>query len=137
MTTTPTQQLSDAGVSIWLDDLSRERLTSGSLEALIKEKNVVGVTTNPSIFHAALSDGESYAAQVAELAAPGFVEKFGDDRGARNRGVPFGDQHRRGAGRVSTRKSSRRSHTRSSTGRASRLCSASARRMKRECGQNG
>ena len=69
--TTP-RHLSDAGVSIWLDDLSRERLTSGSLEALIEEKNVVGVTTNPSIFHAALSNGESYAAQVAELAAAGM-----------------------------------------------------------------
>lgn len=67
-----TQALSDAGVSIWLDDLSRERLTSGSLAALIEEKNVVGVTTNPSIFHAALSNGESYAAQVAELAAAGL-----------------------------------------------------------------
>jgi hypothetical protein len=39
-------------------------------------------------------------AQVAELAAPGFVEKFGDDHGAGNRGMPFGDQHRRGAGRI-------------------------------------
>ncbi len=67
-----TQALSAAGVSIWLDDLSRERLSSGSLAALIKEKNVVGVTTNPSIFHAALQDGESYAAQVAELAAAGL-----------------------------------------------------------------
>lgn len=67
-----TQALSDAGVSIWLDDLSRERLTSGSLETLINEKNVVGVTTNPSIFHAALSNGQSYAAQVAELAAAGM-----------------------------------------------------------------
>ncbi|MBV1778249.1 transaldolase [Paeniglutamicibacter sp. ABSL32-1] len=72
MSNANTQALSDAGVSIWLDDLSRERLTSGSLEALIKEKNVVGVTTNPSIFHAALQDGESYAAQVAELAAAGM-----------------------------------------------------------------
>lgn len=67
-----TQALSAAGVSIWLDDLSRERLSSGSLAALIEEKNVVGVTTNPSIFHAALQDGESYAAQVAELAAEGL-----------------------------------------------------------------
>ncbi|MFL4476600.1 transaldolase [Paeniglutamicibacter sp. MACA_103] len=72
MSNANTQALSDAGVSIWLDDLSRERLTSGSLEALIQEKNVVGVTTNPSIFHAALSNGESYAAQVAELAAAGM-----------------------------------------------------------------
>ncbi|WP_394940874.1 transaldolase [Psychromicrobium sp. YIM B11713] len=68
---TPTAQLSGAGVSIWLDDLSRERLTSGSLQKLIDEKNVVGVTTNPSIFQAAISKGESYAAQVAELAARG------------------------------------------------------------------
>ena len=54
--TTPTQKLSDAGVSIWLDDLSRERLTSGNLQELIDTKNVVGVTTNPSIFAAALSN---------------------------------------------------------------------------------
>jgi transaldolase len=66
-----TQALSNAGVSIWLDDLSRSRLKSGSLEKLIAEKNVVGVTTNPSIFAAALSDGEAYAAQVKELAASG------------------------------------------------------------------
>ncbi|GAA5228612.1 transaldolase [Paeniglutamicibacter antarcticus] len=72
MSNANTQALSDAGVSIWLDDLSRERLTSGSLETLIKESNVVGVTTNPSIFHAALSDGRSYAAQVSELAAAGM-----------------------------------------------------------------
>ncbi len=72
MSNANTQALSDAGVSIWLDDLSRERLSSGSLKALIKDKNVVGVTTNPSIFHAALSDGQSYAAQVKELAAAGM-----------------------------------------------------------------
>lgn len=75
-TQSPTQQLSDAGVSIWLDDLSRERLTSGGLAQLIEEKNVVGVTTNPSIFASALSNGESYAEQVSELAAAGAdVEK--------------------------------------------------------------
>ncbi|MBS6434506.1 MAG: transaldolase, partial [Rothia mucilaginosa] len=50
-----TQKLSDAGVSIWLDDLSRERLTSGNLAELIKTHNVVGVTTNPTIFAGALS----------------------------------------------------------------------------------
>jgi transaldolase len=46
------QALSDAGISIWLDDLSRDRLHSGSLAALIANSNVVGVTTNPSIFSA-------------------------------------------------------------------------------------
>ncbi|MDO4898875.1 MAG: transaldolase [Rothia sp. (in: high G+C Gram-positive bacteria)] len=69
--TTPTQKLSDAGVSIWLDDLSRERLTSGNLQELIDTKNVVGVTTNPSIFAAALSNGAAYAEQMKELAAKG------------------------------------------------------------------
>ncbi|ORC15733.1 MULTISPECIES: transaldolase [Rothia] len=69
--TTPTQKLSDAGVSIWLDDLSRERLTSGNLQELIDTKNVVGVTTNPSIFAAALSNGAAYAQQMKELAATG------------------------------------------------------------------
>jgi transaldolase len=71
MTSTPTAQLSAAGVSIWLDDLSRERITSGNLQSLIAEKNVVGVTTNPTIFAGALTDGESYAPQVAALAAQG------------------------------------------------------------------
>lgn len=67
-----TQALSDAGVSIWLDDLSRSRLTSGSLKKLIGEQNVVGVTTNPSIFAAALAKGDAdYREQVAELSAAG------------------------------------------------------------------
>lgn len=71
MTPTPTAALSQAGVSIWLDDLSRERITTGTLKALISERNVVGVTTNPSIFAAALKNGESYSAQVKQLAASG------------------------------------------------------------------
>lgn len=65
------QALGDAGVSIWLDDLSRERLASGNLADLVAERGVVGVTTNPTIFAAALSDGERYAEQVAELKAKG------------------------------------------------------------------
>lgn len=72
MSPTPTQQLSEAGVSIWLDDLSRERITSGNLQNLINQKNVVGVTTNPTIFAGALTDGKSYAQQISELAAAGF-----------------------------------------------------------------
>ena len=53
--TEATQRTSDSGVSIWLDDLSRSRIESGSLQDLIANKNVVGVTTNPSIFQKALS----------------------------------------------------------------------------------
>ena len=59
--------LSDAGVSIWLDDLSRARITSGGLAELIKDSSVVGVTTNPTIFAGALSNGADYAAQLTEL----------------------------------------------------------------------
>ena len=65
------QELSEAGVSIWLDDLSRERLETGNLADLIKNDSVVGVTTNPSIFAAALADGERYDDQVRQLAAEG------------------------------------------------------------------
>ncbi len=65
------QALADAGVSIWLDDLSRERIESGNLAELVTEGGVVGVTTNPTIFASALSDGDRYAAQVAELRAAG------------------------------------------------------------------
>ncbi len=63
--------LSAAGVSVWLDDLSRERLQTGNLQDLIDTRSVVGVTTNPSIFQAALSKGTAYDAQVAELAERG------------------------------------------------------------------
>ena len=65
--TEATQRTSDSGVSIWLDDLSRTRIESGSLQELIKDKNVVGVTTNPSIFQKALSQVGPYDAQLKEL----------------------------------------------------------------------
>src|SRR6478736_3055898 len=63
--------LSDAGVSIWLDDLSRERIESGNLAGLVAEKSVVGVTTNPTIFAAAIANGERYDEQVAQLVDKG------------------------------------------------------------------
>src|SRR6195952_4903681 len=68
---TPTAALSAAGVSIWLDDLSRERIKGHGLEKLIAERDVVGVTTNPTIFASALSKGEAYDEQVREIAAAG------------------------------------------------------------------
>jgi len=64
--------LSDAGVSIWLDDLSRERIETGNLADLVKNSSVVGVTTNPTIFAAALSDGERYDDQLRAEAAGGL-----------------------------------------------------------------
>jgi transaldolase len=61
-------ELSAAGVAVWLDDLSRQRLSSGGLDKLRREQHVVGVTTNPTIFAKALSSAEDYADQVKDLA---------------------------------------------------------------------
>jgi transaldolase len=61
--------LSDAGVAVWLDDLSRVRLESGSLEKMRTEQHVVGVTTNPTIFAKALADADAYDSQLKDLAA--------------------------------------------------------------------
>jgi transaldolase len=60
-------QLSAAGVSVWLDDISRERLTTGNLAGLIRERHVVGVTSNPTIFAHALASGSAYDSQLADL----------------------------------------------------------------------
>ncbi|MER6224040.1 transaldolase [Streptomyces sp. 900105755] len=67
------KRLTDEGVSIWLDDLSRERISTGNLAGLVAEKNVVGVTTNPSIFQAAIGSGEGYEEQLADLAVRGVT----------------------------------------------------------------
>jgi len=71
MTSSPTAALSEAGVSIWLDDLSRERLVTGDLARLIAERDVVGVTTNPTIFANALTAGNGYTEHLHELAVAG------------------------------------------------------------------
>ncbi|MEV8049781.1 transaldolase [Streptomyces bacillaris] len=63
------KRLSDEGVAIWLDDLSRKRITSGNLAELIDQNHVVGVTTNPSIFQKAISSGDGYEQQLTDLAA--------------------------------------------------------------------
>lgn len=65
--------LKENGVSIWLDDLSRERLQTGSLKSLIDSAGVTGVTTNPTIFKQALSKPELYHTRVTELAAQGLT----------------------------------------------------------------
>ncbi len=65
------EALTAAGVSIWLDDLSRERVETGNLADLVKNRSVVGVTTNPTIFAAAIADGERYDEQTRQLVAGG------------------------------------------------------------------
>jgi transaldolase len=67
----PLGDLTGAGVAVWLDDLSRELLAGGGLESLVTGRHVVGVTTNPTIFATALSDGDRYDDQMADLAADG------------------------------------------------------------------
>ena len=69
--TDPLRQLSDEGVAIWLDDMSRDRLTTGNLADLVRDKHVVGVTTNPTIFQKAISDSELYDEQLRDLAVRG------------------------------------------------------------------
>ena len=67
----PLAQLSAAGVSVWLDDLSRELLAGGELEVLTKQRHVVGITSNPTIFASALAHGERYTEQLRQLNAAG------------------------------------------------------------------
>ncbi|MEU9140076.1 transaldolase [Streptomyces sp. NPDC048404] len=72
-TAAPLELLSGEGVSIWLDDLSRKRIESGNLAELVATRHVVGVTTNPSIFQAAIGSGEGYEQQLADLAVRGVT----------------------------------------------------------------
>ncbi|MET8912134.1 transaldolase [Micromonospora sp. NPDC004551] len=65
-------ELQAAGVAIWLDDLSRVRLSSGGLDKLRRESHVAGVTTNPTIFAKALSDADEYNWQLRDLATRGI-----------------------------------------------------------------
>jgi transaldolase len=66
-------ELTAAGVAVWLDDLSRVRLSSGGLDQLRREKHLVGVTTNPTIFAKALSDADEYNWQLRDLARRGVT----------------------------------------------------------------
>jgi transaldolase len=72
-------QLSAAGVAVWLDDLSRERLATGGLDRLRRERHVVGETSNPTIFAKALSDRDDYAEQLHDLK----LRRIGVDEAAR------------------------------------------------------
>ena len=71
MSHSPTQQLASLGVSIWLDDLSKDRLASGSLADLIAHHNVVGVTSNPTIFAGSVAGSDSYAPDIQAMKREG------------------------------------------------------------------
>jgi transaldolase len=69
--TDPLAQLSAAGVSVWIDDLSRDRIRTGNLGDLVRDRHVVGVTTNPTIFAKAIEGSEAYESQLHDLAIRG------------------------------------------------------------------
>ena len=64
-------ELSDAGVSVWLDDINRDRLATGNLADLARNRHVVGVTSNPTIFANAMERGDAYNDQIRDLAVRG------------------------------------------------------------------
>jgi transaldolase len=64
-------ELTNDGVSVWLDDISRDRLQTGNLEQLVRDFHVRGVTSNPTIFAHALSKGNAYDDQIKDLAVRG------------------------------------------------------------------
>jgi len=68
---TPTDELTDLGVSIWLDDLSRDRIRSGGLDRLVRAHHVTGITTNPTIFAAAVARSDAYDGQLSDFARRG------------------------------------------------------------------
>jgi transaldolase len=82
----PLDELSRRGVSVWLDDLSRQRLTTGSLADLVARGHVAGVTTNPTIFAKAITGSDAYSEQIGEL---------WDARHLRPRGAARADHPRR------------------------------------------
>ncbi len=67
MAKTPLQRLADEGQSVWIDYLSRDLVQSGHLAALMKDSGVVGITSNPTIFQKALSEGDAYDEQFREV----------------------------------------------------------------------
>ncbi len=67
----PLRLISEAGVAVWLDDLSRDRITTGNLAELIRDRSVVGITTNPTIFQKAISGSDLYNPQLNDLQVRG------------------------------------------------------------------
>ncbi|WP_413777914.1 transaldolase [Streptomyces sp. AM2-3-1] len=121
-TAEPLKSLTREGVSIWLDDLSRKRIASGNLAELIGRKHVVGVTTNPSIFQAAIGSGEGYEEQLADLAVRGVtvdeavrMMTTADVRAAADILRPVYDATRGRDGRVSIEVDPRLAHDTSAT----------------------
>src|SRR5918995_757009 len=80
----PTERLHNLGQSLWLDNITRPMLREGVLEGYIRDLSVTGLTSNPSIFEKAISGGDAYDEQIAELAP----------KAAAGEGVGASDQER-------------------------------------------
>ena len=78
--TTRLQELSDAGVSVWIDSLSREMLDSGQLASLMAEDSVVGVTSNPTIFQKAMAEGDRTTSSCARWPRPPTIRPRSSSR---------------------------------------------------------
>src|SRR6201996_7715996 len=65
------KELAKEGVSVWLDDLSRPLIKTGNLAKLVEDGEIVGITTNPTIFAKAIGSGSGYEDQLRELALRG------------------------------------------------------------------
>ena len=68
-----TQQLHDLGQSLWIDDITRDMLDSGTLQKYIDEMSVTGLTSNPTIFDKAITHSDSYDPQIRSLMKAGFT----------------------------------------------------------------
>ncbi len=117
MSTDPLAQLSAEGVAIWLDDLSRDRLTTSNLQSLIDDKHVVGVTTNPSIFQAAITKSSLYDDDLRRHAGQGSDADAAvrdlttdDVRAAADLFAPVAEHSTSGDGRVSIEVDPRLAH---------------------------
>ncbi|SED84221.1 transaldolase [Jiangella alba] len=116
-TNDPLGRLSAEGVAIWLDDLSRDRLTTGNLQSLIDTKHVVGVTTNPSIFQAAITKSSLYDDDLRRHAGQGSDADAAvrdlttdDVRAAADLFAPVAARSTNGDGRVSIEVDPRLAH---------------------------
>jgi transaldolase len=69
---TPTQQLHELGQSLWLDNITRTMLSDGTLARYIDEFEITGLTSNPTIFDKAISQGNAYDEQISELTEQGL-----------------------------------------------------------------
>ena len=71
-----TRKLHDLGQSLWVDNITRTMLNDGTLQGYIDDYNLTGLTSNPTIFDKAISEGDAYDEQIEASTAPSTEERF-------------------------------------------------------------